>query len=224
VITKPAGSGGTVDRRSVIEQLVYEIGDPAQYYTPDVVADFTSVEVQETGPNEVLVSRAKGRPAPESLKVSMAYHAGYTASAQLVVWGTRAVERAQAAAGLVLKRLARAGYVLEHSNIELLGVGDSVPLGHRIKQHGAKGPVAAELTELVVRITARDPRRQAIERFTREIAPLITSGPSGLAGYATGRPAVRPVLAYWPTLIPRSLIVPVVDVRPARDWCRSDRA
>jgi hypothetical protein len=72
--------------------------------------------------------------------------------------------------------------------------------------------------ELVLRVTAHDPRREAIECFARQFAPLITSGPAGLAGYAAGRAQVRPVFAYWPTLIPKSLVQPQVEVRPAHDW------
>src|SRR6185503_12131575 len=87
VITKPEKSGGAVNRRTVIEQLVYEIGDPRHYLTPDVDCDFTTVAVQEVAPNRVAVHGAKGRPAPSELKVSLAYRAGYQASGQLLVYG-----------------------------------------------------------------------------------------------------------------------------------------
>ena len=72
--------------------------------------------------------------------------------------------------------------------------------------------------ELVLRVTAHDPRREAIECFSRQFAPLITSGPAGLAGYAAGRPQVRPVFAYWPTLVPKRLVDTKVVVKTAKEW------
>jgi hypothetical protein len=75
--------------------------------------------------------------------------------------------------------------------------------------------------EVVLRVTVRDPNRAAVERFCREFAPLVTSGPSGIAGYATGRPAPRPAFGYWPALIPRNLVESRLEVRPAREWSRS---
>ncbi len=70
----------------------------------------------------------------------------------------------------------------------------------------------------MLRITAADPRREALERFAKEFAPLITSGPPGLAGYAAGRPQVRPQFAYWPTLISRELVQPAIEVKSANEW------
>jgi hypothetical protein len=70
----------------------------------------------------------------------------------------------------------------------------------------------------MLRVTARHSDREPLERFAKEFAPLITSGPPGIAGYATGRPQVRPVFAYWPTLIPRKLVTSSMEVRTAREW------
>ncbi len=69
-----------------------------------------------------------------------------------------------------------------------------------------------------MRVTASDMSRAAVERFTKEFAPLVTSGPPGIAGYASGRPQVRPVFAYWPTLVPKELVKPTVEVRTAKEW------
>jgi len=212
VLTKPDETGGIVNRRTVIQQLVYEIGDPARYLTPDVVVDFTTIEVEEQGKNRVAVRGGTGRPAPDSYKVSLAYRAGYTASAQLLVYGRDCVAKARACAALVRDRCARAGFELDSLHLEALGAGASVP--------GLHEPPTG-LREVMLRLTARDSRKEAVERFTREIAPLITSGPPGLAGYASGRASVRPVLAYWPTRIPRDLVTARVEVRPVRDWLTS---
>jgi hypothetical protein len=110
---------------------------------------------------------------------------------------------------MILRRVARAGYSLEATHVECLGAGAGVPGLH---------PPPADLREVVLRVAARDPRREAVERFTAEFAPLITSGPPGLAGYAAGRSPVRPVLAYWPALVPRELIVPKVECRRVDQW------
>jgi hypothetical protein len=211
VITKPAGSGGAVNRRTVTEQLVYEIGDPQHYLTPDVDCDFTTVSVEEIAPDRVAVRGATGRPAPDSYKVSLAYRDGWMASGTLLVFGPDCREKADACARIVLERCRLAGFELARTNVELLGFGGGVPGAWFWRKYQSPG-------ELVLRVTAHDPRREAVECFARQFAPLITSGPAGLAGYAAGRPQVRPVFAYWPTLVPRSLVTPTVEVRPARDW------
>ncbi len=211
VITKPAGSGGQVNRRTVVEQLVYEIGDPAHYLTPDVDVDFTTVEVDDQGSDRVVVRGATGRPAPPALKVSLAYAAGYMASGQLLVYGRDCLAKATAAADMIRRRIEVAGFTLDKFGVELLGSGAGVP--------GLKSSTAQQTpSEVLLRITVQDPSRAAVERFTKEFAPLITSGPAGLAGYAIGRSSSRPVLAYWPTLIPRDRVRPSAEVRPAADW------
>jgi hypothetical protein len=212
-VTKPANSGGVVNRRTVAEQLVYEIGDPRHYLTPDVDVDFTTVEFEETGPDRVAVRGASGQAPPETLKVSIAYRDGFMASGQLLVVGRDAAERGRACAEMVFARLRSAGVELEATNVELLGTGDSVP-GVRTLGN------TTTVSEVMLRMSVRDPRREAVERFVREIAPLITSGPAGLAGYAAGRPEVRPVFAYWPSRVVRDAVSPVVEVKSANEWQR----
>jgi hypothetical protein len=208
VITKPVGSGGVVNRRTVAEQLVYEIGDPRRYITPDVVCDFTSVTLTDQGHDRVCVSTAVGTPRPDQLKASLAYRDGFFASGQLLVYGSDCIPKAEACAAIIERRLELAGMRPERLHTELLGRGTGVP-GSR---------TTAQPAETVLRITAHDSRREVVERFTREFAPLITSGPAGLAGYAAGRPTVRPVYSYWPALVPRELIQPAVEVRTSQEW------
>lgn len=207
-IYKPKNSGGAVTRQTVVEQLVYEIGDPKAYVTPDVVADFTSVCVNETSDGRVSITGAHGEPAPDSYKVSLATHAGYTASATLVMVGDDLQVKAQYCADMVFARVARAGFALEHTHFELLGGGDGLP------NSTTKSPVR----EAVLRLAVRASQREAVERFTAEIAPLITSGPAGLAGYAQPRAVVRPAFSYWPTTVSKEKITPRVQVKPAADW------
>ncbi len=211
VITKPRSTGGCVTRATVIEQLVYEIGDPAHYLTPDVEVDFTTVEIEQTGPDRVAVRKATGRPASDTYKVSLAYHDGYTASGQLLIYGRDCVSKARACGEMILQRVQNSGFTLRRSLVESLGAGEGVPGLHR---------APSDLREVMLRVTVDDPRREAVERFCKELAPLVTSGPPGIAGYASGRPTVRPIFAYWPTLVPKSLVVPECEVRAAKEWLR----
>lgn len=213
VITKPNGSGGAVTRRTVVEQLVYEIGDPQHYLTPDVDCDFSTVEVAEIAKNRVQVRGATGRPATDTYKVSLAYRDGWMAAGQLLVYGQDCREKAEASAKIILDRCKLAGFDLARTEVELLGYGGGVPGTWFWRKYQTPG-------ELVLRVAAHDPRREAIEYFAKQFAPLITSGPAGLAGYAAGRPQVRPVFAYWPTLVPKSMIQPQVEVRAAKEWAQ----
>jgi hypothetical protein len=198
-ITKPPGTGGAVNRETIAEQLLYEVGDPEAYLTPDVTVDFTGLTLAETGPDYVQVAGGRGKPAPDSYKVSIAYRDGFTASGMLVVFGPHAPAKARSCGDIIFQRLRRAGIELERTNIECLGAGDLVP--------GVIAP-GAEPPEVVLRVTAHDSRRAAVERFAKEFAPLVTSGPPGVTGYATGRPPVREVFAYWPTLVTKSIVCP----------------
>jgi hypothetical protein len=212
-ITKPPGSGGAVNLRTITEQLVYEIGDPAHYLTPDVDCDFTTISLAEAGEDRIAVRGATGRPATDTYKVSLAYKDGWMAAGQLTVYGPDCREKAEACARIILERCRLAGYELARTQVELLGFGAGVPGTWFWRKYQTPG-------ELVLRVAAHDPRREAIECFTRQFAPLITSGPAGLAGYAAGRPPVRPVYAYWPTLVPKSVVSANVEVRTAKEWTK----
>jgi hypothetical protein len=221
-VTKPPNTGGRVNRETVAEQLLYEVGDPAAYLTPDVSADFTSVSLTEKETDVVEVSAARGRPATDSYKVSIAYRDGFTASGTLVVFGADANIKALKCGEIILDRVKRAGWNLEHTNIERLGAGDCMPSvspamdapadvvwGAKEYHFGSR----VHIHEVVLRVSVRDSRRAPVERFTKEFAPLVTSGPPGITGYTTGRPAVREVFAYWPALIDKQLISPQVKIQ-----------
>jgi hypothetical protein len=197
VLTKPDGSGGRVNVETVAEQLLYEVGDPAAYLTPDVTADFTSVKLTQAGRDRVRVETMRGLAATDSYKVSIAYRDGYASSGTLVVAGPGAIDKAKTCGSIVLERLKHAGIELQNSHIECLGAGACAP-----------GVVAAprDPPEVELRIAVRDARKAAVERFTKELAPLVTSGPPGVTGYTTGRPQVREVFAYWPALIAKSAV------------------
>ncbi|MCL4838088.1 MAG: acyclic terpene utilization AtuA family protein [Thermoanaerobaculia bacterium] len=195
-VTKHPGTGGLVTVDTVSEQLVYEMGDPDSYITPDVTADFTTIRLAQEGPDRVAVSGIRGRPNTPFLKVSASYLDGYKASGQVTISGPRAVEKARLAAEIVWQRLARAGVTFpeEMRRVELLGAGAVLP---GILSAPADPP------EVVLRLAVRDADRAKVDRFGKEIAPLVTAGPPGVTGFAGGRPKAQEVVAYWPALLAR---------------------
>lgn len=205
VITKPDGTGGVVNRETVTEQLLYEIGDPARYHTPDVTLDFTGTTVEEIGPDRVRVAGTKGLRPPETLKVSCAYENGFSAKGDLVVSGRDAAGKAKATGEMILDRVTQAGFPLRRRYVEVLGAGATLP--------GVATP--RDLKEVVLRVSVWDKDKKAVERFCREISPVITSGPPGISGYAGPRPKAHSVLSYWPTVVERDHVRPVVYVRGA---------
>ncbi len=203
VVTKPEGTGGLVTVDTVSEQLVYEMGDPLNYITPDCVADFTSIRLSQAGPDRVRVGGIKGRPRTPFLKVSGAYLKGYKATGQLTLSGPRALEKARLCADIVWRRLERAGFRYAHRDTEFLGASEV---------HAGISPAPEDPPEVVLRLSVKDANRAAVERFGREIAPLVTAGPAGVTGFAGGRPKAQEIVAYWPALIPREEIAWAVTV------------
>lgn len=201
-LTKPPGTGGAVNIETVSEQLLYEVADVARYYTPDVVADFTTPQLADIGPNAVEVRGCRGTPATDTYKVSIAYRDGFTAAGMLVIAGPNATKKARLSGQAMLAKLRQAGFDFAHSYVEVLGAGDCVP---------GVTPTA-DPPEVVLRVAVRDPRKAAVERFTKEFAPLVTSGFPGTTGYTTGRPQVREVFAYWPALVAKTAVTPKVEL------------
>jgi len=205
VVTKHPGTGGMVTVDTVGEQLVYEMSDPTGYITPDVTADFTSIRLRQDGKDRVEVSGITGRPNTPSLKISASYLAGFKASGQITVAGPRAVEKARLAADIVWKRLERAGVTFAPADqeTELMGTGACLP---------GILPVPDDLPEVVLRLGVRDADAAKVERFGKEIAPLVTAGPPGVTGFAGGRPKPQEIVAYWPALLAREEVESRVEV------------
>ena len=204
VITKHEGTGGCVSVPSVKEQLVYEMGDPHEYITPDVVADFTTIRLADDGKDRVRVYGMEGRPATEFLKVSISYSAGFKAVGTLVYSWPDAYKKAQAADRILRARLDRLGLKFDQVLTEFVGVNAT---------HGAlAGDAQTEQAEVQLRIGVRGEDRKAVERFTKEIAPLILTGPPGVTGFAGGRPKVEEIVAYWPALIRKEEISTKVEI------------
>ena len=204
VVTKHPGTGGVVSVASVTEQLVYEMGDPRSYITPDGIADFTTIQLKQAGPDRVRVSGVRGSPQTPMLKVSVAYFYGYKAVGTLVYSWPEAYDKARAADRILRERLKDLGLEFEQILTEYVGASAT---------HGRlSGPPDPEAPEVQLRVGVRARERAPVERFTREIAPLVLTGPPSVTGFAGGRPAVEEVVAYWPALIDRREIEPHVEV------------
>jgi hypothetical protein len=208
VVTKHPGTGGVVSVASVTEQLVYEMGDPHSYITPDGIADFTTIRLARAGADRVRVTGIHGGPPTPLLKVSIAYFYGYKAVGTLVYSWPEAYDKAQAADRILRRRLRDLGLEYEQILTEFVGASAT---------HGAlSGPPDPEAPEIQLRVGVRARERAPVERFTREIAPLVLTGPPSVTGFAGGRPAVEEVVAYWPALIDRRQIEPFVKVEILR--------
>ncbi len=204
VITKHESTGGRVNLASVKEQLVYEMGDPHEYITPDCIADFTSIRLVDDGRDRVRVFGIAGRAATDSLKVSISYSSGFKAVGTLVYSWPDAAAKAAAAAEILRARLDHLGLKFDQVLTELVGANAT---------HGPlAGSPSADLPEVQLRVGVRSDDRKVVERFTKEIAPLILTGPPGVTGFAGGRPKVEEIVAYWPALIPKSEIHPRVEI------------
>lgn len=195
-ITKSPNSGGIINRQTVTEQLLYEIGDPSAYLSPDVTVSFLELAVEELAPNRVRVSGAKGFSPPLKLKVNATYRDGFRSEAMLTLFGSDLKEKARKTAETILSLIQPTRY-----HVECIGAGDLVP-----------GTFSStNFHECMLRITVADSNEEVVKRFTREIASMVTAGPQGITGYSSGRPKVRPIFGFWPCLIDRSLVTTEVS-------------
>ena len=199
VVTKHPGTGGLVSVDTVREQLVYEMGDPKHYITPDVVADFSSIKLESAGENRVRVYGIKGAEPTPFYKVSMAYRDGYKAQGSILVSGPEARKKAELFSQLFWKRLDLGKYI--ETATEFAGWNAC----HRSLGH------QDDAAEIVLRLGARAKEEKALKEFAKQIPPLILSGPAGVAVLG-GNPKAQEVVSYWPALMPKELVVPKVSV------------
>ncbi len=200
VVTKHDGTGGRVDRATVTHQLAYEMGDPAHYITPDVIADFTSFTMTEEGPDRVRVAGVKGLPATHTYKVSMSYADGWKSVGQLTISGPDALAKAKLCADVVWARLAYDGFEYSEAEklVEFVGAG--------VCHAGTLEAGAPEPAEVVLRLGVKGPDKGKIARFGSELVPLVTSGPPGVTGFAGGRPKATEIIGFWPALMDKSKV------------------
>jgi hypothetical protein len=237
IVTKHEGTGGRVNIQSVKEQLLYEMGDPHEYITPDVVADFASIQLADAGENRVKVFGITGHPKTDFYKVSIAYTGGWKSVGTLVYSWPDAYEKAKAADRILRERLDNLGLKFDVILTEYVGVNathghlagtrtllsadrDALsavacgtdPLGGGTVDADKSVRVPYDIPEVQFRIGVRGQNRADVERFTKEIAPLILTGPPAVTGFAGGRPKVEEIMAYFPALIPKTLITPKVEI------------
>jgi hypothetical protein len=202
VVTKHEELGGRVTWATVSEQLVYEMGDPVEYITPDCVADFSSIRLEDLGSDRVRVSGVRGSERTDMLKVSIAYRDGWKATGTLVYAAPDALAKARRADEVLRARLRHLDLQFEEIRTEYVGAGACAGLGPDELPEAVRDGIP----EVELRLGVRGKDRAAVERFTRELAPLILAGPPTVTGFAAGRPRVQEVMAYWPALIDRTAV------------------
>ena len=207
VITKPVGTGGLVTPATVSEQIVYEIADPTRYLLPDVVCDFSEVRLVQDGADRVRVSGARGTPAPASYKVSATWSDGWRLLGTLMIGGHQAAAKASRVGISILQRCTRllgerglSGFT--ETSLEVLGA-ESTYGPHARTGHSR---------EVVLKLAAKHPQREALELLAREIAPSATAMAQGITGFAAGRPSPSPVVRLFSFLVAQARVAPRVSL------------
>ncbi len=195
VITKVAGSGGILNEWSIKEQLVYEIGDPQNYYMPDGIADFTTVKVEEIGPERVKLSNMTGKGLPDKLKVCIGYRDGWQGEGTLLFSWPDAYEKAKRGERIIRERLQLLGVEPVELRFDYIGVN---------ALHGPASPPPGELNEVGLRVAVRTRTKAEADTVKRESTHLWTLGGIGTGYLSPAQP--RPSVSLWPTLVPREQV------------------
>lgn len=203
-VTKHDGTGGLVSTMTVKEQLLYEIGNPAEYITPDCVADFTSIHVEQAGKDRVKVFGITGKPETPFYKVSASYNDGFKLSATLTYFWPNAAKKALVGGEILKTRAKDLGLEFTDFRIELVGLNgcNEVPVSEATN----------ESDEVQLRVSVMGKTKAHLDRFGMEIAPLILTGPNAVTGFAGGRPKASEIVAYWPALLKKSACIPKVSI------------
>jgi hypothetical protein len=208
-ITKLPGTGGRVDAFTIKEHLVYEIGDPRRYVMPDGIADFTSLSLEETGPDRVRIADVRGSPAPDLLKLVIGYKDGWIGESISFFPWPFAYDRALKARQSMLERFERMGMKAERVHFDFVGLNTL---------HGPAAPVldartANQLNEVGLRCAVKTATFEEAEKVRRAASHLWIMGPGGTSFGTPIKP--RPVFALWPTLIPREFVKTRVEILEA---------
>ena len=192
-ITKPPATGGRIDRHTVIEQILYEMHDPAGYLTPDVTLDITGIDLTEPAPDTVRITGIKGRPAPDDLKVLVAVDSGVLTEIEISYAGINAKNRAELARDIIEKRVARTRLANQPFRYDLIGIDSAWP-------HASDAPM---LNEVRLRVAARVPDTEGAESLISEVESLYVAGPAGGGGV---RFSHRPTIRTYTAFIPRNTV------------------
>ena len=198
VLTKVAGTGGEVSLRTVKEQMLYEVHDPANYLTPDVVVDFTTARLEQVGPNRVRVSGIGGKPRTPTLKVSIGCTEGFIGEDMFFYAGPGALRRAELAKKILTERFRIVGLEAEEVRIDFLGINAI---------HGAATPASApEPYEIAVRVAARTRTREQANKVGREVDGMAVSGIGHTGKRVSHADRTREVIGVWSSLVPREAV------------------
>ena len=199
ILSKTPNTGGSVTVGTVSEQLVYEVMDPANYLTADVVADVSQIKLSQHAPDQVHISNIGGKQAPDTLKVNMGYRAGFVGEAQFSYTWPDAVKKAKAGLEFLNERLQQVNFQATEHRVEYIGCNSM--WGPEV----IPDPEDPDLPEVVVRFAARCPTIEDARKVFVESVPLYNNGPAGASGIGT-RPPIKELFGIWPCLIPRELI------------------
>lgn len=203
-ITKHDGTGGLIDLRTVKEQLVYELGNPREYITPEVIADFTSIQLEQEAKNRVRVHGVKGKRPTPYYKVSISYSDGWISVGKLTYAWPQALEKAKKADQVIRQRIKDLKLKFNEIHTEFIGVNAC---------HGPLSHPIPDPNEVVLHIGVRGSNLSQVEQFSREITALVLCGPPTVTGFGSGRARPKEVVAFWPALLPKRFVQPVVDVQ-----------
>lgn len=205
IVTKHDGTGGLVNIDTISSQLLYELGDPKGYLGPDCQTDFTTIQLEQVGENRVRVSGIKGSAPTPTYKVSMSYENGYKILGTLTYTAPDAVAKAELAAQILFDRVALYGTPIPEADRFVEIFGTNVCYKGIVKQN-------EEPAEVLLRVGAKSENKELLNLLGREVAPLITSGPVGVTGFAAGRPRPTEIVGYWPALIDKIKVTTTVTV------------
>lgn len=203
VLTKVGGSGGAVNLMTVKEQMLYEVHDPANYITPDVVVDFTTALLEQVGPDRVRISRISGKPRTPTLKVSIGCTEGHIGEDMFFYAGPGALRRAQLAKKILEERFKIVNLDAEEMRVDFLGLNAI---------HGAMTPAGTtEPYEIAVRVAARTKTREEAIKVGREVDGMAVSGVGMTGKRVPHQDRTREIIGVWSSLVPREKIVPSIN-------------
>ena len=206
-VTKPKNTGGLVNRGTVAEQLLYEIGDPGAYLLPDVICDFTKVSIEERGPDLVFVSGALGLPPTNTYKVSTTYEDGYKIIATIVIGGPKAIEKANIIGESIIQKTSnifnQEGFE-DYTNVKIDIIGSEAMYGDKNNYINTR--------EVVLRIAATHKEKPALVIMSKEIAQAATGMAPGVMNYLGGRPSVAPCIKLYSFLMDKGFIDVSVNI------------